>query len=153
LEEGLAAYDRAAELQSSVPEIRFEKAGVLLSADRYDEAAAEYETWLELEGFEAPEDIRTVIAGISDGSANAAARAALERLESQDRVTPYSWIRLWAEIGDKEHAIGLLETAHELGDPNLLFLGVEPGLREILDDPRTDRIMEEIGLPAGAPTA
>lgn len=152
LEEGLAAYETAAQLQSSVPEIRFEKAGVLLSADRYDEAAKEYEIWLELEGFDAPGDIRTVIAGISDASANAAGRAALRRLEAQERVTPYSWVQLWGKLGDKDHAIDLLEAAYDLGDPNLMFLGVTPGLREVVDDPRTDRIIQKLGLPTAAPT-
>ncbi len=145
-EEGLASYDRAAEHLPDVPEIRFEKAGMLLSADRYEEAATEFETGLRIEGFDTPEDIRTVIAGISDESANSAGRAALRRLESQDRVTPYTWIQLWAEIGDLDHAVDLLEDAYALGDPNLLFLGVDPHLRVLLDDPRTDRILEESGL-------
>ncbi|MGW8282350.1 MAG: BTAD domain-containing putative transcriptional regulator [Gemmatimonadota bacterium] len=152
IEEGLASYDRAAQDLPDVPEVRFEKAAVLLSENRYEEAATEYEIGLRIDGFTKPEDIRTVIAGITDESANLAGRAALRRLESQDRVTPHVWVQLWAEIGDKDHAIELLERAYELGDPNLLFLGVTPGLREALDDPRTDRIMREIGLQAPAST-
>ena len=147
LEASIDAFDRAIEGRPDVPEIRLDRAGALLLLHRYEEAAADYERWLELEGFDDPAEIRTVIAGIEDPAYSAPARQALERLEAQDRVGPFNWIQLWAELGAIDHAVELLELAYRDSEPQLLFLGVDPRFERIREEPAAVRIMREIGLP------
>ncbi|MEJ2483492.1 MAG: hypothetical protein P8049_10380, partial [Gemmatimonadota bacterium] len=147
LEASIDAFDRAIEGRPDVPEIRLDRAGALLLLHRYEEAAADYERWLELEGFDDPAEIRTVIAGIEDPAYSAPARQALGRLEAQDRVGPFNWIQLWAELGGIDHAVELLEIAYRDSEPQLLFLGVDPRFERIREEPAAVRIMREIGLP------
>ena len=147
LEASIDAFDRAIEGRPGVPEIRLDRAGALLLMDRYDEAASDYEDWLELEGFADPEEIRTVIAGIEDPARSAPARQVLSRLEAQDRVGPFNWVQLWAELGDIDHAVELLEIAQRESEPQLLFLGVDPRFELVREEPAVLRIIRELGLP------
>jgi hypothetical protein len=48
-----------------------------------------------------------------------------------------------------EHAIELLETAYADRDPNVIFVGTDPRYATLRSDPRTVRILEEMGLPVG----
>ncbi|MCL7983533.1 MAG: hypothetical protein M8862_13485, partial [marine benthic group bacterium] len=147
IDESLVAFDRAMADRPKVPEIQAEKAGLLLASDRYEEAIPEYEAWLRTEGFDSPEDIRTVISGIRDVAVRERGREALTRLEGQGRVRPFNWVQLRAELGEIDRAMEWLEAAHAEGDPQLLFLGVDPRFQIIRDEPSTRRIMGEIGLP------
>jgi len=147
LEASIDALDRAIEGRPGVPEILLDRAGALLLLDRYDEAAADYEDWLKLEGFDDPEEIRTVVAGIEDPARSAPARQALSRLEAQDRVGPFNWVQLWAELGDIDHAVELLEIARRESEPQLMFLGVDPRYELVREEPVVLRIIRGLGLP------
>jgi TolB-like protein len=147
VEESLVAFDRAMADRPDVPEIRLDKAGLLLAYDRYDEAIMEYETWLKIEGLDSVGDIRTVVNGIRDPGSRGRAVEALRRLEAPGRIRSFNWVQLWAELGEMEHAMNLLEAAQAEGDPQVLFLGVDPRFELIRDEPVTRRIMAEIGLP------
>jgi TolB-like protein len=146
LDESLAAFDRAMADRPDVPEIQLEKAGLLLANERYDEAIPEFEAWLKTEGVDSPEDIRTVIAGIREVGAREQGMQALIRLGAQGRIRPFNWVQLWAELGRMDRAMELLEAAHADGDPQVLFLGVDPRFEIIRDEPATRQILADIGL-------
>jgi hypothetical protein len=137
----------------SIEVLSWEKAGVLLSAGRYDEAIQAFESWLRLEGFEETDRIRTVVAGIEDPAGRTVSRGVLRQLEAEDRVRPIVWVQLWAELDEMEHAIELLETAYADRDPNVIFVGTDPRYATVRSDPRVVRILEEMGLPLGVPEA
>ena len=147
-EESIAAFDRAMADRPGVPEIRFEKAGVLLTMDRYEEAGAEFEAWLAAEGLQTPEDIRIVVDGIRNPGERERGREALRRLEEQERVRPFSWVQLWSELGDMDHAMKLLEASHAERDPQVVFIGIDPRFDLIRGEATTLRILDEIGLSA-----
>ncbi len=151
MDEALVSLERAIELQPAQPELQLDLAGFLLTADRFEEAVRVYESWLALEGYEDPSEIRTVVEGVEDPARRDAARAALHRLESDSRVRPVHWVPLWAELGDIEHAIDLLEIAYAEGDPNMINLGVDPRNESVRHDPRVSRMLDGMGLPAGLP--
>jgi tetratricopeptide (TPR) repeat protein len=146
LDESLAAFDRAMADRPDVPEIQLEKAGLLLANERYDEAIPEFEAWLKTEGVDSPEDIRTVIAGIREVGAREQGMQALIRLGAQGRIRPFNWVQLWAELGRMDRAMELLVAAHADGDPQVLFLGVDPRFAIIRDEPATRQILADIGL-------
>ncbi len=150
-DEAVASYDRGIELAPNLQVLSWEKAGVLLSVGRYDEASSAFESWLRLEGFEEPDRIRTVVAGIEDPAGRTVSREVLRQLESEGRVRPIMWVQLWAELDDMEHAIELLETAYAARDPNVIFVGTDPRYATVRSDPRTVRMLEEMGLPLGVP--
>jgi TolB-like protein/Tfp pilus assembly protein PilF len=148
-DEAVASYDRGIELAPNLQVLSWEKAGVLVSAGRYDEASSAFESWLRLEGFEEPDRIRTVVAGIEEPAGRADALEMLRQLEAEGSVRPIMWVQLWAELGDIEHAIELLETSYADGDPNVIFVGTDPRYATVRSDPRTVRMLEEMGLPVG----
>jgi len=148
-DEAVATYDRGIELEPNLPEWQWEKAGLLMSLDRFEEAASDFESWLRLEGFEEPERIRTVIAGIENPALRDAALETLRELEAEGRVRPMTWVQFWADLDDMDHAVELLETAYAAGDPNVTFVGVDVRWERLRSDPRTVRILEELDLPVG----
>jgi len=150
-EEALTSYERAIELQPEQPELRLDYAVELLAANRFEEAVGAYEIWLGLEGLEDPSEIRIVVEGVKDPAQQEAARATLRRLEDSGRIRPFHWIHLWAELGDVERAIELLETAYAERDPYMINLGVAPRFESIRHDPRVIRMIQEMGLPVGLP--
>ena len=150
-EEALASLERAIELQPEQPELRLDYAVELLAANRLEESVGAYETWLRLEGFEDPSEIRIVVEGVEDPARREAARAALRRLEDSGRIRPFHWIHLWAELGDIERAIAVLETAYAERAPYMVNLGVDARFESIRQDPRVRRILDEMGLPVGVP--
>ncbi len=151
MEEALESYDRAIELNPNMPELQWERAGVLLQMGRVEEAGEGFESWLRLEGFERPELIRRVLDGILDPGSREAARDALGALEAEGRIRPIFWVQLWADLGEMDHAIELLEEAYASGDPNIILFGVDPRWARVRSDPRAVRILEELDLPIGVP--
>ena len=150
-DDAIASFDRGIELAPNLQVLSWEKAGVLLSAGRYDDAIQAFESWLRLEGFDEPDRIRTVVAGIENPASRTVSRGVLRQLEAEDRVRPIVWVQLWAELDEMEHAIELLETAYADRDPNVIFVGTDPRYATVRSDPRVVRILEEMGLPLGVP--
>ena len=54
---------------------------------------------------------------------------------------------IYARAGDVDGAFAVLERGLEDGDPFRFFLGVDPALDPLRDDPRFTAILERSGLP------
>jgi TolB-like protein len=55
----------------------------------------------------------------------------------------------YARLGDNDSAFEWLERGLAEGDPTMVIAGVDPALDSLRDDPRMQRLMDEIGLPNG----
>ena len=75
------------------------------------------------------------------------ARRQLSRLEQQaDRITPLSLATIYAQLGDHEQALDLLERAMNEGDPELPAAKIEPGLAPLRTDARFEAILRRMNL-------
>lgn len=83
----------------------------------------------------------------------AEAERELVRFRALPDASPYIEAVAQAALGNRERAITLLERAVGERDSNAPDLGVDPALRDYLDDPRVRRLLDEIGLPEVRPTA
>jgi serine/threonine-protein kinase len=149
LDEALAMYDRALELQPGVPEVDWEKGGFLLLAGRLDEAAGAFETWLRKEGVEGPERMGIVMAGMEDAARRTEATEVLRAFEAQNRVDSVLWAPIAAELGEIDHAMELVEAAYAAGNPYMTLMGTDPRFASIREHPRAHEIIHEMGLPVG----
>jgi TolB-like protein len=149
LEEAIAWFDRASELQPGVAEVYWDKAGYLLVAGRFDEAADAFEDWLRSNGIEGPERIRVVMAAMEDPSRRPEAMEVLRALEALGRIDPILWAPMTADLGNLDHAIELIEAGYEARNPYLTSLGVDPRYASIREHPRAREIIREMGLPMG----
>jgi len=58
-------------------------------------------------------------------------------------------IELYTVLGDYETALQWVEGAADVNDLSLGLLGIDPALDPIRDDPRMQRLMDQLGLPNG----
>jgi hypothetical protein len=56
---------------------------------------------------------------------------------------------LYTSLGDHETALQWIERAGGANDLSLGLLGIDPALDPLRDDPRMQRLMDELGLPNG----
>jgi hypothetical protein len=64
---------------------------------------------------------------------------------------PYFVALPHAQLGHRNEAFMLLDEATEGRNGQLVFAAVDPALDPLRDDPRFDRLLKTIGLPAGQP--
>jgi eukaryotic-like serine/threonine-protein kinase len=79
------------------------------------------------------------------------ARAALERLDEMSKTThvsPFHRALIHINLGEKEEALGLLQEAYAIHDGWLVWLGVEPELDPLRDDPEFADLLRKTGNPA-----
>ncbi len=88
----------------------------------------------------------------SDGADDAllsAARDAVATLIADSVFTVRQIIVLYTHLGDHETALRWIESAAGANDLSLGLLGIDPALDPLRDDPRMQRLMDELGLPNG----
>ena len=90
-------------------------------------------------------------AAVREGGREAGLRRLLEVTGDWRSQKSQAWRRApWrALLGDTEGALAELEAAYELRNVNLIYLGVDPVYDKIRDEPRFQRILRGMGLPAG----
>ncbi|HEV3468013.1 MAG TPA: protein kinase [Pyrinomonadaceae bacterium] len=79
----------------------------------------------------------------------AEARAILSELTAsrdEQLVTPYELGLIYALLGDADAAFAWLERAREERAVGLTFIGVDPHVDSLRQDPRFDRLLREIGI-------
>ena len=75
------------------------------------------------------------------------ARSMLESLERQpDRLTPLSRATVYAQLGDEERALTILEAAADARDPELPALKIEVALTPIRHHPRFQALLRRMNL-------
>jgi hypothetical protein len=77
------------------------------------------------------------------------ARDAMATLIADSVFTVRQIIVLYTGLGDHEKALQWIESAAGANDLSLGLLGTDPALDPLRDDPRMQRLMDELGLPNG----
>jgi TolB-like protein len=88
----------------------------------------------------------------SDGTDDAllsTARDALATLVADSVFTLRQIAALYTGLGDHEAALEWLEKSATEGDLSLALVGTDPALDPLRDDPRMQRLMDELGMPNG----
>ena len=88
----------------------------------------------------------------SDGADDAllsAARDAFATLIADSVFTIWQIAALYTGLGDHEAALQWLENSAAEGDLSLSIVGFDPSLDPLRDDPRMQRLTDELGLPNG----
>ena len=70
----------------------------------------------------------------------------LERAKSH-YVSPVDEAELYAELGDREKALTLLEDGLAQRSAELLFIQSDPAFNFVHEDPRYRSVIERVGLP------
>jgi TolB-like protein/tetratricopeptide (TPR) repeat protein len=76
----------------------------------------------------------------------AEAERALTALQAQPDASPYLIATIYAGLGEKERAFGMLEQAVKQRDDLVPDLGVDPVFTDLRGDPRFARLLQKIGL-------
>jgi eukaryotic-like serine/threonine-protein kinase len=112
----------------------------------YPEAIAEYQKFISLEESTSVECYLGYAYAMSGKRSEAL--ALLQKLKAtKEYVSPAELAVLYAGLGDKEGALGLLEKAYEAHDLQLRYLKVEQHYDSLRSDPRFVELMRKVGLP------
>jgi TolB-like protein len=84
-----------------------------------------------------------------DDALMSTARDAVATLAADSVFTLRNIAALYANLGDHESALEWLETSSAEENLSLVLAGVDPALDPLRDDPRMQRLMDELGLPNG----
>jgi TolB-like protein/Flp pilus assembly protein TadD len=76
--------------------------------------------------------------------------AQLEEVAATHYVSPYHLAIIHLRLGERERALSLLEQAYATGDGWLVWLGVEPELDALRDDPRFENLLRRTNNPTSA---
>jgi TolB-like protein/Tfp pilus assembly protein PilF len=79
----------------------------------------------------------------------AEARSAADRLASYSVLPARQIMVMFTRLGENDTALQWLETAAFQDDLSLSLVGTDPSLDPLRDDPRMQRLMDELGLPNG----
>jgi TolB-like protein/tRNA A-37 threonylcarbamoyl transferase component Bud32 len=71
----------------------------------------------------------------------------LQSIKGKHEQDPYSTARIYAQLGDKDHAFAWLEKAYERRDGQLLGLRAEPMWDPLRDDPRFQNLVRRMNYP------
>jgi serine/threonine protein kinase/tetratricopeptide (TPR) repeat protein len=63
-------------------------------------------------------------------------------------VSPMEFATLYASLGDRDQAFNWIEKAFDEHSPWLFFLKTDPAFDTLRDDPRFDRLLRRVGVPA-----
>jgi hypothetical protein len=86
---------------------------------------------------------------VVDEALRSEARDAVATLVADSVFTLRQIAALYTGLGDHEAALEWLEKSAAAGDLSLAVVGTDPALDPLRDDPRMQRLMDELGLPNG----
>ena len=117
----------------------------------YPEAVAESKRAAELVGDKRLLDEASALEeGFRSGGWKAGLTKKIEVLKEQRKtgyISPYAIARLYADLGDKEHAFQWLNTAYQEHDSNLTMLKNDFAMDRLRSDPRFAEQVRKVGLP------
>ena len=84
-----------------------------------------------------------------DDALMSTARDAVGTLAADSVFTLRNIAALYTNLGDRESALEWLETSSAEVNLSLVLAGVDPAFDPLRDDPRMQRLMDDLGLPNG----
>ncbi len=145
-EQALTRLQQTLELDPNYPSAQISLGNIYLAQSRLAEAIAAYEKAIKL-------GTDTTSVQISLGAAYAQvgererAQAILRQLQtSRIYVSPGELATLYAALGEREQALASLERAYVAHDPQLQFLGIDPTLDSLRNEPRFADLLRRVGL-------
>ncbi|MGB7924210.1 MAG: protein kinase [Pyrinomonadaceae bacterium] len=118
----------------------------------YEEALEAARTAVELGG-DTPLLLATLGCAYAEAGHTPEARRVLDRLNEAAAgryVTPYHRALVHLLMGERDEALALLEESLAVGDPWFVWLGTEPQLDPLRDDPRFKELLRRTGSPLAA---
>jgi eukaryotic-like serine/threonine-protein kinase len=115
---------------------------------RYAEAIAELSQSVTLSGGSAlvKAELGHVYAAAGKQAEARQILAELQALTGAQAISPYNLAVIYAGLGDKDQAFAMLQNAYDEKADRLAYLGVDPRLKPLRNDPRFAQMMRRIGL-------
>jgi len=151
-------YDRAIEICKKVADDNptfAEVHGVLADAygakRMYPQVIEEFKTYAQLSGDKSNLEFASALdRGFHASGWKGAISKAIEVLKAQRKsgyASPYRIARLYAELGDKEHAFEWLNVAYQERNDALISFKIDYRLDPLRSDPRFAELVRKVGLP------
>ena len=113
---------------------------------KYNEAIADYKKFVSMGDTTASTQCYLGYA-LAQAGRKSEAQAILEKLKTtKEYVSPAELAVLYAGLGDKEGAIGLLEKAYAAHDLQMQYLKIDPHYDSLRSDPRFVELVKKVGL-------
>lgn len=148
-DESLAQYRKLIQSDPHYGLARFCFSWALRRAGMYEEAIAEAKKAVELTG-ESPFILAGLAAAHAEAGRSDEARRLLGELHALAAgryVSPYHLALVHCHLGERDEALDLLEQAFAIGDPWIVWLGVEPQLDPLRSDSRFAALLRQIKYP------
>jgi tetratricopeptide (TPR) repeat protein len=117
----------------------------------YPQVIEEFKTYAQFSGDKGNLDFASALnQGFRASGWKGAVNKAIEVLKAQRRsgyASPYRIARLYADLGDKEHAFKWLNVAYQERNEDLLSLKTQFTLDSLRSDPRFVELVRKVGLP------
>jgi tetratricopeptide (TPR) repeat protein len=145
------AIEQNREILESEPDVAWAHWGLAFAYEqrgRHDEAAAEYQEQIRLQGA-GPEEVAAYREAYAASGLKGARRWHIEYMEAKPTHpygSPFMIAAEYAVLGDREKAFQWLERAFKQHDKWLLYLKASPYFDSLRDDPRFDDLLRRIGL-------
>jgi tetratricopeptide (TPR) repeat protein len=155
-------FQKALEMEPSFPFAHFALAEAYDCVGRYKEAMAEHNEALELGrrgqavdlgGGDAPRAWYSLAGPLQNAREQLGGPhfwqdqlASTIKLYNEGRATASAVASVYAILGDKEQALGWLETAYQQTDDSLVFLNIQRQFDPLRSDPRFQGLLKKVGL-------
>jgi TolB-like protein/DNA-binding SARP family transcriptional activator/tetratricopeptide (TPR) repeat protein len=103
--------------------------------------------WAELTGAAAPEEVVTLALAPGDPTLQEPARAILRRWAESPAPRWHDLAFYYILLGERDAAVQALEEGVRARAPMMAQIGSAPWMDSIRDDPRMDRLLQEVGFP------
>jgi eukaryotic-like serine/threonine-protein kinase len=147
-EEAIQQYRKTLEMDANFIVAHEHLGSALLQTGRYDEAIAEFKAAARLD-----ESDMGLRASLGHAYAVTGQREEAEKIVTdllgasrQKYVSPYFMVELLAGLGQRDQAFEWLERCYTDRAPHLIFLGVEPKLDPLKEDPRFNHLLKRMSL-------
>jgi TolB-like protein/Flp pilus assembly protein TadD len=152
-DEAIEELRQALELDSNNAVAHYYLGRVYVQKGMYEEAIAEYKRTISLFGkrLELVAHLGHIYAVSGREEAAQKVLAQLKKLSNREYVPSYFTALIYIGLDEKEQAFDWLEKAYREYDLNLMFLGVDPMLDSLREDPRFTRLLQRTSFasPSG----
>jgi TolB-like protein/Flp pilus assembly protein TadD len=146
-DEALAYFQKALDLDQSFSRAHWGIAEPYELKGNYDKAIAELQRSRQID--DSSSTLALLAASYARAGRKAEAQSILAELNQQRKlkyVDGYRLAEIYAALGDKEQALGLLEDAYKERSSLLIWLKLEPKFDSVRSDPRYTDLLHRIGL-------